>query len=109
MSDVARDERFFESRTFVACCGSRIVGFVSIERACITWLYVDPAWFRRDIGTMLLNRALRECGPDAWLNTMAGNDAAVAFYKKAGFEIVKSFPSDCDGYRCMCLRLALPS
>lgn len=109
MSEVAREERFFDSRTFVACGGGSVIGFVSVEDSCITWLYVHPSFHRRGVGTMLLKQAMQECGPDAWLNTMAGNEAAIQFYKRSGFEVVKSFPSDCDGYPCTCLRLALPS
>jgi hypothetical protein len=56
-----------------------------------------------------LSEGLKHVGPQAWLNTMGGNEAAIAFYRKAGFDVVKSFPSDCEGYPCTCLRLALPT
>jgi ribosomal protein S18 acetylase RimI-like enzyme len=107
MAMEAQEEEFFVSRTFVACIGDRIVGFISFNGAYITWMYVDPDFQRRGIGSMLLAEAMRHCGPEAWLNTMDGNAAAIAFYRKAGFDIVKSFPSNCDGYPCTCLRLAL--
>ena len=58
---------------------------------------------------MLLREAVRRCGPDAWVNTLAGNRAAVALYRSEGFDVVKAVPSDCEGYPCVSLRLALPT
>ena len=110
MVDEAEEEEFYDSRTFVACVdGGRVVGFVSFNGAYITWMYVAPEFQRRGIGSLLLAEAMKHCGPEAWLNTMGGNCAAIAFYRKAGFDVVKSFPSDCVGYPCTCLRLALPT
>ncbi len=109
MAEEAEEEEFFASQTFVACMEDRIVGFVSFRGSYITWLYVDPDFYRRGIGSALLAEALKHCGAQAWVNTMAGNAPAIALYRKAGFELVKSFPSDCDGYPCTCLRLALPT
>jgi len=91
MVEEAEEEEFFASKTLVA------------------WLYVDPDHHRRGIGSMLLGEALKHCGSQAWVNTMDGNAAAISLYRKAGFELVKSFPSDCDGYPCTCVRLALTS
>lgn len=109
MAAVADAEHFFDSVTLVACEGKRIVGFVSVMGSYITWLYVEPERHRRGIGAALLAAALKLCGRDAWLNTLEGNAAALALYRKAGFDIVKSFSSNCDGYPCVCLRLALPT
>jgi ribosomal protein S18 acetylase RimI-like enzyme len=109
MAEEAEEEHFFESQTLVACRGERVVGFVSFMGSYITWLYVDPEFHRQGIASALLARALEQCGREAWVNTMAGNDAAIALYRKAGFDLVKSFPSDCDGYPCTCVLLALPT
>ena len=64
---------------------------------------------RRGVGTRLLAEALTHIGPQAWLNTIGGNEAALAFYRKAGFDVVNSMPGNCDGYPCTTLRLALPT
>ena len=109
MVEEAEEEEFFVSRTIVAAIEDRIVGFISFNVSYITWMYVDPDFHRHGIGAALLAEALKHIGPEAWLNTMAGNDAAIAFYRKAGFDVVKSFPSDCNGFPCTCLRLALPT
>jgi ribosomal protein S18 acetylase RimI-like enzyme len=109
MAEEAEEEEFFDSRTLVACIEGRVVAFISFNGAYITWLYVDPDFHRLGIASRLLAEAMKHCGPQAWVNTMEGNAAAIAMYRKAGFELVKSFPSDCDGYPCTCLRLALPT
>src|SRR3954453_18597374 len=109
MAEVAGEELFFESETLVACEGARVVGFVSFRSPYFTWLYVDPSAYRRGIGRALLQEAMRRCGPEAWVNTLAGSFAAIALYVDEGFEIVKRIDSDCEGYPCVTLRLALPT
>lgn len=109
MAEVAGAELFFESETLVACGGARVVGFVSFSGSYVTWLYEEPAHYRRGIGRRLLREAMKRCGPDAWVNTLAGNAAAVALYVGEGFDIVKRIESECEGYPCVTLRLALPT
>ena len=58
---------------------------------------------------MLLREAVRRCGPQAWVNTLEGNAAAIGLYRSEGFEVVKGITSDCEGYPCVSLRLALPT
>ena len=109
MVEEADAEEFFVSETIVACIDDRIVGFVSFYDAYITWLYVDPEFFRQGIGRRLLAEAVKRIGPEAWVNTMGGYEAALAMYQSAGFVVVKEFASDCVGYPCTCARLALPT
>jgi len=109
MAKEAKDEEFFESRTLVACDGPRVVGFIAWRQAYITWLYIDRAYYRRGVASRLLTEALKQIGPEAWLNTLAGNNSAVALYRKFGFDIVKQFSSDAGGFPCQTLRLALPT
>jgi ribosomal protein S18 acetylase RimI-like enzyme len=109
MAEVAGEELFFASETLVACEGTRVAGFVSYRGSYITWMYVAPSAYRRGIGRTLLREAMKRCGPKAWVNTLAGNAAAIALYLGEGFEVVKRIESDCEGYPCMSLRLALPT
>src|SRR5262245_50582156 len=88
MVDVAEADEFHVSQTVVACVNERVVGFVSWNRAYITWLYVDPVSQRRGIGGRLLRHVLDQIGPDAWTNALAGNEAALAIYRRAGMETV---------------------
>ena len=109
MAEAAGEDLFFESETAVACEGEQVVGFVSFCNAFITWLYVHPLHYRRGIGRMLLREAVRRCGPQAWLNTLGGNAPAIALYRSEGFDVVKEIASECEGYPCVSLRLALPT
>ncbi|HSH93997.1 MAG TPA: GNAT family N-acetyltransferase [Roseimicrobium sp.] len=109
MTEAAEVDEFFDSVTVVACLDDRIVGFVSWNGAYITWLYVDPSAQRRGIGRRLLEHAMGQIGPEAWTNTIAGNEPALALYRAAGFEIVWEQRGDCDGYPCTAMRLALPT
>ncbi len=109
MTDVAEDDEFFKSKTVVACLGGHVAGFASWNGAYITWLYVNPRAQRRGIASRLLGYALQRIGPEAWTNIVAGNAAALALYRQAGFEVVWQRGGDCDGFACGTMRLALPT
>jgi ribosomal protein S18 acetylase RimI-like enzyme len=109
MTQVAHRDHFFDSVTWVACMEEKVVGFVSWQGEYISWLYVDPDYHRRGIGKMMLAKALKCCGEQAWTNAIADNRAAMQLYATSGFEVVKTYPGDCDGYPCDGARLALPT
>lgn len=109
MIDAAEGDEFFVSKTLVACIDDAVAGFVAWNGPYITWLYVDPNLQRRGIGSRLLNEALQQCGLHAWTSMIAGNDAALSLYKKAGFEIVSTKTGEIEGYHCLGHRLALPT
>lgn len=109
MGEIAREEGFFFCRTLVAEVEGEVVGFCSMEGSYISWLYVDPARRREGIGRTLLERAVAEIGTGgAWTHVLAGNRAAVEFYRAMGFMVVRDFASTCDGYRCRYVRMAVP-
>jgi ribosomal protein S18 acetylase RimI-like enzyme len=109
MEEAAERDEFFLSETLVACVEDRVVGFVSWHGPYITWLYVDPGYHRRGIGSRLVHEALPRIGPEAWTITLEGNDAAVTLFREAGMEIVQARSSHCEGYPSTALRLALPT
>jgi len=109
MAEVAERDEFFVSETLVACIGVSVIGFVSWHDAYISWLYVSPANQRRGVGGLLLDAALRHIGPQAWTNMVGGNEPALALYRAAGLEVVWTRPTDCDGFPCSGVRLALPT
>lgn len=109
MTEVAEDDEFFASQTLVACLGGAVVGFASWNEDYLTWLYVDPNQQRRGIGRRLLAEVLERIGPEAWTNTLAGNDPALALYRQAGMEVVWTRPCNIEGFPCMGMRLALPT
>lgn len=109
MEVAAEGDEFFVSETLVACIGDEVVGFVSWNGSYITWLYVDPAHQRRGVGRRLLDEAIRRIGPEAWTSMIAGNEAALELYRKAGMEVVSSRVGNVEGYPAAGLRLALPT
>ena len=109
MTDVAAADEFFDSETVLACIDDAAAGFVSWNGSYLSWLYVDPQFQHRGVGGRLLAHALQQIGAEAWTNMLAGNEAALKLYRRAGMDIVHTRPSDCDGYPCQAMRLALPT
>lgn len=102
-------EDFHSSEKFVACIGRQVVGFVGIDEALLSWLYVDPAYFGYGIGRELLTLALDLAGTNAWTIVLAGNTRARKLYEREGFQIVRTFEDTNNGYPCTCLELTLKS
>lgn len=109
MEEVARDDEFFDSLTVVANERTEIVGFASWNEDYISWLYVHPEFHGRGIGRSLITAVLDRIGPDAWTNTMGGNEVSIGLFKSVGMELVFERPSDCEGFPCTVVRLALPT
>ncbi|SFS78639.1 GNAT family N-acetyltransferase [Halostagnicola kamekurae] len=91
----------FDGRLLVARVDDTVAGFASFSieegalslsssRAFLSNLYVRPAYRDRGIGTQLLraveNAAAARGADDLILETMAGNEAARRFYRRAGYE-----------------------
>jgi ribosomal protein S18 acetylase RimI-like enzyme len=108
MAAAAQRDGFFASETLIACVDDVVVGFVSWRGAYVSWLYVAPSAHRRGVGRRLLDEALRRIGPEAWTIMLEGNEPARALYASFGMETVAVWPSDCEGYPCRTVRLALP-
>jgi len=91
--EVAEAEGLFRSRIWVAeMPDGRIAGFVAGRGDEITWLYVDPAFYRRGIGGKLLRHAIGQCGPVVKVMMLAGNRAARSLYEREGFVTTETFP-----------------
>jgi GNAT superfamily N-acetyltransferase len=108
MEAAAERDGFFASETLVACVDDVVVGFVSWRGAYVSWLYVAPSAHRRGVGRRLLGAALGRIGPEAWTTMLDGNEPARALYGSFAMEEVAVWPSDCEGYPCRAVRLALP-
>ncbi len=84
--------------------GSTLVGYVVQTQAAgechLLNLCIDPAWQGRRLGSLLLSHALKvaalaNCN-SMFLEVRRSNTAAIALYRKRGFEIVGERP---DYYR----------
>jgi ribosomal protein S18 acetylase RimI-like enzyme len=83
----AEGEGLFDGRLWVAETGAGVTGFVALDGDEITWLYVDPAHYRRGIGRALLRHALAHTGECAEVTVLDGNPAALALYRSEGFVV----------------------
>ena len=82
---------FHHSEKFVACVGETVIGFVGINEALISWLYVAPEYFGHGIGRKLLQLGLEVAGPQAWTIVLAQNSRARKLYESEGFQVIDSF------------------
>ena len=98
---------FHRSRKFVACGGKQVVGFVGVDGAYVSWLYVDPGCQGRGIGGRLLRFAVGLIGAGAWTIALEGNARARRLYEREGFEIARAFDTANAGYPCRAVELRL--
>jgi [ribosomal protein S18]-alanine N-acetyltransferase len=84
-ADIADAQHHFRGELCVAMSGRRLLGFVSWMENELAWLYVEPASFRRGIGTMLVQHALDHCGFVAHIRVLAGNAPMLALCAAQGF------------------------
>jgi len=74
----------------VAVADGEVAGFLALGPSRVEHLYVDPAHWRRGIGTRLLRaaQAARPAGLDLWV--FQRNGAAIAFYERHGFQVAET-------------------
>lgn len=100
---------FNNSRIIVAALDEEIVGFAGFSGQLISWLFVDPAYYRQGIGKKLLDTVLSYVGEKAYLNVAKYNEPAKTLYFSRGFHIVNEYHGLYNGFEAVALRLALNS
>lgn len=88
LEQTAENEGFHDYEIRVAELDRVILGFVAFTSDELAWLYVDPAYYGRGVGTELARAALSEMTAPMSAEVLAGNDAAIALYRKLGFAVV---------------------
>jgi GNAT superfamily N-acetyltransferase len=88
LEQTAENEGFHEYKVLVAETDGQVMGFVAFTADELAWLYVDPVSYGRGIGTSLIRAVLAEAKVPISAEVLDGNAAAVAAYRKAGFEVV---------------------
>lgn len=77
------------ARSWVACDGDRVVGFVTVAADEVEEVYVERSARGSGVAARLLRHGeglVRENGfPVAWLAVVAGNDRARRFYEREGW------------------------
>ncbi len=88
LAQTAGNEGFHEYTLRVAEVEGGVMGFVAFTRDELAWLYVDPAAYGQGLGSALIRAALAQAGAPVSAEVLDGNAAALAVYRKAGFEVV---------------------
>ena len=83
-----KEEQLFDSSIFIAKQNSETIGFVAFNKHQITWLYVDPKFFRNGYGRKLLDFALEKASKPAKVTVLKNNFRAISLYESCGFEVV---------------------
>jgi len=78
-----------ENRVWVVTQRDRPVAFMALNADFVDQLYIHPDYWRKGIGTMLLDFARERSPEHLWLYTLQVNANARAFYEKNGFVIGK--------------------
>jgi ribosomal protein S18 acetylase RimI-like enzyme len=85
LADTYEAEGLFESDVWVAELDGALAGFVSASADEITWLYVDPALYRRGVARALVGHLQERATGRLELEVLEGNDSARSFYERMGF------------------------
>lgn len=83
-------EGLFDYQILVAEMEGFVVGFVAFTDDELAWLYVDREYSRHGIGMALVNVVLKKMHEPISIEVLTGNTPALNFYRKFGFEIVKT-------------------
>lgn len=89
LEQTAENEGLFEEKLFVAEVDQGVRGFVAYGDDELTWLYVDPPFYRKGVGRALLQHAVAHAGPDLMIEVLEGNAPALALYLSEGFAVTK--------------------
>ncbi|CAM5354381.1 hypothetical protein GCM10010329_40190 [Streptomyces spiroverticillatus] len=87
LDDTYEGEGLFDGAVWVGESDTGdVVGFAALAEAELTWLYVDPGWYRRGVGRQLLRHALAaDVSPCVECTVLEGNAGALALYVDEGF------------------------
>ncbi|MEM9092195.1 MAG: N-acetyltransferase [Cyanobacteria bacterium P01_F01_bin.53] len=85
----ADDEGLFDAKLFVAEVDNVVQGFVAYSDEELTWLYVDPQFYRRGVGRALVQHAVENSAPTMTIELLEGNTPALELYLSTGFKIIK--------------------
>jgi GNAT superfamily N-acetyltransferase len=85
LADTFEAEDLFGNPVVVAELDGVVAGFMSASSTEITWLYTDPAHYRRGIARALVNSLLAVATEPIELEVLERNHSARAFYERMGF------------------------
>ena len=97
LEQTAENEGLFEGKLFVADVDNVVRGFVAYGEEELTWLYVDPQFYRKGVGRALVQHAVADSAPTIEIELLEGNTPALALYLSEGFEVIKRVEGQLEG------------
>jgi ribosomal protein S18 acetylase RimI-like enzyme len=89
LEEATANENLFDGQVIVAELDGVVHGFVAFTREELSWLYVDPAAYRRGIGRALVRYVIRHSSGNLFTEVLVGNERAFQLYRSEGFALVK--------------------
>ena len=89
LEQTADNEGLFDNKLFVAEVDNVVQGFVAYGDEELTWLYVDPKFYRKGVGRALVQHAVANSGPTMEIELLEGNTPALELYLSEGFKVIE--------------------
>lgn len=89
LEDTHLSEGLFDDRLSVAVIDDVVCGFVAFNQEELTWLYVEPSFYRRGVGKALVRHAVSSAPSEMKIELLDGNDPALKLYESQGFVVSK--------------------
>lgn len=89
LEQTAESEGLFDGDVVVAEIEGRVCGFTAYNNGELTWLYVEPARYKRGIGRALLRHAINASSGTLSTEVLVGNEPALSLYRSEGFRILR--------------------
>ncbi|MEM0982300.1 MAG: N-acetyltransferase [Cyanobacteria bacterium P01_H01_bin.58] len=89
LEQTAESEGLFDDNLVVAEVDGVVRGFVAYSDEELTWLYVDPQFYKQGVGRSLVRHAVADSTSAMELEVLEGNTPALKLYLAEGFKVVK--------------------
>jgi GNAT superfamily N-acetyltransferase len=89
LEQTAENEGLFDGTVLIYEEQGEVSGFVAFAGNELTWLYVHPSAYRRGVGRVLLQQAVKACGGSMTTEVLVGNESALQLYLSEGFRVLK--------------------
>ena len=97
LEQTADNEGLFDDKLFVAEVDNIVQGFVAYSDEELTWLYVDPKFYRKGTGRALVRHAVADSAATLGIEILEGNMPALKLYLSEGFKVIKRVEGRLEG------------
>ncbi|MGF1520989.1 MAG: GNAT family N-acetyltransferase [Leptolyngbyaceae cyanobacterium] len=97
LEQTAESEGLFDDKLFVAEVDGVVQGFVAYSDEELTWLYVDPQFYKKGVGRALVRHTVADAASAIELELLEGNTPALKLYLSEGFRVIKRIEGKLEG------------